>query len=147
MTDSNLSPYEAVGPKATDLAPYVQAVDNQRERLIQSIAEFDSESRQELLRLAEKGAWFVFSGIAVAGAGYVASTLLKRTFGPRFNQVPVSQPVVAPVAGPSLAQTIGWTLVSGVGIGLATVLARKGATKTWVALTGAEPMEFDGTEL
>lgn len=139
-TDFNRTPALAVGPKANRLQPYVQAVDDQRDRLVHSIAEFDRESRQEVLYRMERLAWNVFSGLAAGGAGITASMLLKGAWGAVFNRgVPPEDP-----SDPNadFVDALGWTVITGVGIGVATLVARRGAAKGWKFLTGSHPAPF-----
>ncbi|WP_336250170.1 DUF4235 domain-containing protein [Stomatohabitans albus] len=140
MTDFNRTPALAVGPKAKALQPYVQAVDDQRDRLIQSIAEFDKESRQEVLYRMERLAWNVFSGVAAGAAGIAASLLLKKLWGDAFNRgVPPEDP-----SDPNAdwVDAVGWTVITGVGVGVATLVARRGAAKGWKKLTGSNPIPY-----
>lgn len=139
-TDFNRTPAMAVGPKAKALQPYVQAVDDQRDRLVQSIAEFDKESRQEVLYRMERLAWNVFSGLAAGGAGIAASVVLKAVWDKAFKRGTPPLDPADPDA--NLVDAIGWTVITGVGVGVATLVARRGAVKGWKALTGSNPIPY-----
>lgn len=138
MTDFNRTPLQAEGPKAARLLPYVQAVDSQRERLVQSMNEFDRESRLEVLYRMERVAWHVFSGAVAGGAGIASSIVLKKVWGSVFNRgLPPENPS-DPEA--NFMDALGWTVITAVGVGVAGLVARRGAAKGWMALTGSNPV-------
>jgi hypothetical protein len=128
-----------------DLDPTVAeklvAAQRARERLVADIDVLDDEVRLEVLYRMEQLAWKLVAGVAAAVAGIAATKVLGGVW---HTLVPDHEPPDDPT-DPSTSQkdALIWTALTGVGVGVATVLAQRGAAKGWSKATGRVPPPFD----
>lgn len=123
------------------LAQPVAAVEAAREKLVTDIDVLGREARLEALFHMESIAWKLVAGIAAATAGLAATKVLGVVWG---KLVPDHEPPPDPT---DLTTTTGdavlWTALTGVGVGVATVLAQRGAARGWSKATGRVPPPYE----
>lgn len=75
-----------------------------------------------------------------AGAAMLASTLVERSMTAGWRALRDGDPPIQPESlKTSLSDALVWTAASAVGIGLAQILAKRGAAMGWQAYTGKLP--------
>lgn len=129
-------------PEPNDaLAPQVAAVDAARHKLVTDIDVLDQEVRLEVLFRMETIAWKAVAGIAAAAAGLAATKLLGAVWG---RLIPEHGPPYDPTdPETSTRDAVVWTALTGVGVGVATVLAQRSAAKGWSKATGKIPPTYE----
>lgn len=143
VPDKSDLPAEILTPSLADpaIAPQLRAVEAARSKLVNDIEMLDSEVRLEVLFRMESFAWKAVAGVAAAAAGVAATKLLGGIWA---KLIPDHDPPDNP-ADPdtSTKDAIVWTALTGVGVGVATVLAQRGAAKGWSKATGRVPPAFE----
>lgn len=126
------------------LADQVAAVEAARDKLVADIETLDTEVRLEVLYRMESFAWKAVAGIAAAVAGLATTKALGAVWG---KLIPDSDPPNNP-ADPETrtGDAVLWTALTGVGVGVATVLAQRGAAQGWKRATGRIPPAFEKDE-
>ncbi|CAN5218856.1 hypothetical protein BH23ACT9_BH23ACT9_11160 [soil metagenome] len=135
-------PTPDLSPEANEnLSEEIRAVEAAREKLVTDIDVLDSEVRLEVLFRMESLAWKAVAGVAAAVAGIAATKLLGGVWR---QFVPDHEPPDDP-SDPreSTRDAILWTGLTGLGVGIATVIAQRGAAKGWVKATGRIPPAFE----
>ena len=123
-----------------NLAGELAAVDAARAKLVADIDTLDHEVRMEALYRMENIAWKAAAGIAAAIAGIAASKVLGAVWG---KVGPGGEPPKDPTDPQTGAKdALLWTALTGVGVGVATVVAQRGAAAGWIKATGKVPPPF-----
>ncbi|MEO2106602.1 MAG: DUF4235 domain-containing protein [Actinomycetota bacterium] len=126
-----------------ELAPQVAAVEAARRKLVADIDMLDSEVRLEVLFRMESFAWKAVAGVAAAVAGLATTKVLGSVWT---KLVPDHDPPKNPVDPDiSAKDAILWTALTGLGVGVATVVAQRGAATGWIKATGRRPPALDKT--
>ena len=127
-----------INPKVAD---QVRTVEAARDKLVTDIEMLDTEVRLEVLYRMETFAWKAVAGISAAVAGIAATKLLGTAWA---KLIPDSDPPNNP-ADPETGtgDAVLWTALTGVGVGVATVLAQRGAAQGWKKATGRIPPAFE----
>jgi hypothetical protein len=86
--------------------------------------------------IADKLAWKVIGGVAVAGAAFVAKKALDGGWKAATGNPPPTNPEHPDVAW---REAIGFALLSGAVIGLAQLVAARNAAKIWRTRKGSLP--------
>lgn len=81
-------------------------------------------------------AWRVVGTLAGVAAGSATRKLMRTTWQRTKGSDPPTNPAAS---GVTWADAIGWTLASAVALGLARLIAQRGAAEAWRAATGAYP--------
>lgn len=135
---------QAPRPVDPKLAPQVAAVEAARRKLVADIDVLDDEVRLEVLYRMESFAWKAVAGVAAAVAGLAATKLLNVVWD---KLVPDSHPPEDPTDPDTPARdALVWTALTGLGVGLATVFAQRGAARGWTKATGQKPPAFTKTK-
>lgn len=123
------------------LAPQVAAVEAARQRLVTDIDVLGHEARLEVLYRMESIAWKLVAGVAAATAGLGATKLLGLVWQ---KVVPDHEPPDDPtdLTTPT-GDAVLWTALTGLGVGVATVLAQRTAAKGWSKATGRVPPPYE----
>jgi hypothetical protein len=122
------------------LAPKVAAVEAARRKLVADIDVLDDEVRLEVLYRMESFAWKAVAGVAAAVAGLAASKVLTLVWD---KVIPGTEPPDDPTDPDTPARdALVWTALTGLGVGLATVFAQRGAAQGWIRATGSKPPAF-----
>lgn len=129
-------------PETNDkLAHQVAAVEAAREKLVADIDVLDNEVRLEVLFRMESIAWKAVAGIAAAAAGLAATKVLNQVWA---RLIPDSLPPEDPTdPQTSTKEALVWTALTGLGVGVAAVMAQRGAAKGWSKATGRVPPPFE----
>ncbi len=131
----------ADNPLDDKLAPQLAAVQAARSKLVADIDTLDTEVRLEALFRMETFAWKAVAGIAAAVAGLATTKALGQVWA---KLVPGAEPPNDPTdPDTSTKDALLWTALTGVGVGVATVLAQRGAAKGWSKATGRVPPAFE----
>ncbi|HUG00553.1 MAG TPA: DUF4235 domain-containing protein [Longimicrobiales bacterium] len=86
--------------------------------------------------MIEEKVWEGGSMLAAGLAGLAAHQLLKVVWRESQGEEPPENPAASGVTWPA---ALGWAVASGVAIGLAHVLTRRGATAAFRAMSGGDP--------
>lgn len=88
----------------------------------------------------ERRAWDAVSFGAAAAAGYFALKLIERVWESSKGEPPPANPAREDVSWPD---AIAWSAVTGLGIAVARLAARRGATSAWRMVVNADPPTDD----
>ena len=129
--------------KANDeLQDEIAAVEAARNKLVADIDLLDREVRLEVLYRMESFAWKAVAGVAATVAGLAVTKVLGQVWD---KLIPDTTPPDDPTdPNTDAKEAIVWTALTGVGVGVATVLAQRGAAKGWSKATGRVPPPFEG---
>src|SRR5688572_6193493 len=123
-------------PDHNGLSPHVAAVEAARERLGRDLDMFNTEVRAQMGKTAEKTAWKV----AATGAGLIARFIVRKSLIAGWKAARKSNPPSNPAARDTQwSEARAWTLATGVGVGLARLVATRGAAGAWEKATGSLP--------
>lgn len=124
------------------LAPQLAAVEQARAQLVRDIEVLDDEVRLEVLFRMESFAWKAVAGVAAAVAGLAATKVLGVVWD---KVIPDTDPPEDPTDPDTSARdAIVWTALTGLGVGISTVVAQRTAAKGWTRATGRKPPSFEG---
>lgn len=118
------------------LAAHVQAVRLARARVGHSLDQLQNEARVQVGVTVERVVWKVAAAAAAVVAGLATRKLMDAAWKAARKHDPPRHPE-AP--GVSWGEAIGWTLATGVGAGVARLVAQRGAVAGWQRATGKLP--------
>lgn len=118
------------------LGPEQQAVNAARERLARDLDVFNIELRSEMGHTMEKTVW----KLAATGAAVVAGIAVRSVLMSLWKSVAKTEPPNNP-ADPATnwGEAIAWTAATGLAVGVARMVASRGAAAGWQKATGTLP--------
>ena len=123
-------------PDYNGLTPHVAAVEAARERLGRDLDTLNTEVRAQMGQTAEKTAWKV----AATGAAIVSGVLARKLLITAWTKTRKTNPPTNPAArGTQWPEAIAWTVATSIGVGIARLVATRGAAAGWEKATGALP--------
>ena len=123
-------------PDYNGLTPQVEAADAVRERLGRNLATLNTEVRAQMGKTAEKTAW----KIAATGAGLVAGVITRKIIVASWKAAKGTNPPTNPAARETQwSEALIWTIATSIGVGIARLVATRGAAGAWEKATGALP--------
>lgn len=123
------------------LARQLAAVEAARTKLVTDIDTLDHEVRLEVLFRMESFAWKAVAGVAAAVSGLAATKVLTLVWD---KIIPDSDPPEDPTDPETSARdALVWTLMTGIGVSTAAVIAQRSAAKGWSKATGRVPPAFE----
>jgi hypothetical protein len=118
------------------LAPHVAAVEAARERLGEDLDQLTYEVRAQVDQTMQKTLWKALA----TGAAIVAGIAIRKLLEAGWQKARHTDPPANPAApGTTWGEALGWTVASGIGVGLARLIAQRGAAAGWRKATGALP--------
>lgn len=124
------------GVTGNGLADEIAAVRTARERFGRDLDRLNAEARAEIGQTLERILWKA----AAAGAALVAGLAVRKALEAGWHAARSTEPPEGP-ADPSASwgEALGWTVVTAVGMGMAKVVAARGAAAGWHKATGHHP--------
>ncbi|WP_370326210.1 DUF4235 domain-containing protein [Euzebya sp.] len=123
------------------LSRQLAAVEAARTKLVSDIDTLDREVRLEALYRMESFAWKAVAGIAAAVSGLAATKVLTLVWD---KVIPDTDPPEDPTdPETSTRDAMVWTLLTGIGVSTAAVVAQRSAAKGWAKATGRTPPPFE----
>jgi hypothetical protein len=124
-------------PDHNGLTPHVAAVEAARDRLGRDLDLLNTEVRAQMGQTAEKTAW----KLAATVSAVVASIAIRKVLMAGWKK---SHKGNLPPTNPADRQTqwteaLAWSAATGLGVGIARMIATRGAAGAWEKLTGALP--------
>jgi Protein of unknown function (DUF4235) len=118
------------------LAPQQEAVQAARERLAKDLDVFNVEMRSEMGHAMEKTMW----KLAATGAAVVAGMAVRSALMSLWRAVMKNEPPNNPAdPATSWGEAIAWTAATGLAVGVARMVASRGAAAGWQRYTGTLP--------
>lgn len=126
----------AAGTAPNGLAAHVAAVEVARARMAGSLEQLQSEARAQVGVTVERVLWKV----AAVGSAVAAAVATRKALDAGWRAVRKNDPPINPAApGISWPEALGWAIASGVGAGVARMVAGRGAAAGWQRATGHLP--------
>lgn len=123
-------------PDYNGLSPHVAAVEAARERLGRDLDMLSTEVRAQMGQRAEKTAW----KFAATAAGVVAGVVARKSLMKAWTVAKKTDPPTNPAARDTAwGEALAWTLATSIGVGVARLIATRGAAGAWEKATGALP--------
>ena len=123
-------------PDYNGLTSHVAAVEAAREKLGRDLDTLNTEVRAQMGHTAEKTAW----KIAATSAGVIAGVLARKVIVSGWVAAKKSNPPTNPAArGTQWSEALAWTIATSIGVGIARLVATRGAAGAWEKATGALP--------
>jgi Protein of unknown function (DUF4235) len=121
---------------ANGLADHVAAVRTARAQLGRDLDQLDSEVRAQMSKTSERLLWnLVGTGLAV-----LSGVLVRKIVVALWNQFTDHEPPTNPGAPDTTwGEALGFALASGAAVGVARVVAARGATAGWQKVMGTLP--------
>lgn len=124
------------GAAANGLAPQIAAVEAARERLGRDLDQLNVEVRAQWGQTMEKTTWKLVG----TGSAILASILVRNVMMSLWRSIVKTDPPNNPAQpGTAWGEALAWTAATGVGVGIARMLASRGAAAGWQRATGALP--------
>lgn len=122
--------------ESNGLAPQLEAVRAARERLARDLDVFNVEMRSEMGHTMEKTIW----KLAGTGAAVVAGIAVRNVLMSVWRAVTKHDPPANP-ADPATdwGEALAWAAATGLAVGIARMLASRGAAAGWQKATGMLP--------
>jgi cyanate permease len=122
--------------ESNGLAPQLEAVRAARERLARDLDVFNVEMRSEMGHTMEKTVW----KLAGTGAAVVAGIAVRNVLMSAWRAVMKNEPPANP-ADPATAwgEALAWAAATGLAVGVARMIASRGAAAGWQKATGTLP--------
>jgi hypothetical protein len=118
------------------LVPHLEAVRTARERLGRDLDVLNDEMRAEMGHAMEKTVW----KLAATGAAVVASIAVRNVLMAVWRSITKTEPPNNPAdPATSWGEAIAWTAATGLVIGVARMVASRGAAAGWRRATGSLP--------
>jgi hypothetical protein len=92
------------------------------------------------VRIDKRLAWRLFGTLTGLAAGAAARSVLRKGWVKSRGSDPPTNPA-AP--GVTWGDALGWTLASAVALGVARLVAQRGAAEAWRAATGSYPDDIE----
>jgi len=118
------------------LAPQLEAVRAARERLARDLDVFNMEMRSEMGHTMEKTVWKLAATGAAIVAGIAVRNVLMSTWRAVMKQEPPNNPADPAT---SWGEAVAWTAATGLAVGVARMVASRGAAAGWQKATGKLP--------
>jgi hypothetical protein len=118
------------------LAPQLEAVRAARERLARDLDVFNMEMRSEMGHTMEKTVWKLAATGAAIIAGIAVRNVLMSTWRAVMKQEPPNNPADPAT---SWGEAVAWTAATGLAVGVARMVASRGAAAGWQKATGKLP--------
>lgn len=117
-------------------ATETKAVQDARARLGRDIDQLNVEVRSQMGETAEKLSWQILTTVAAVGAAMVVRKVLTASWSSLRPSAPPENP-----ADPSThwGEAIAWTAATGLVVGVARMVASRGAAGAWTRATGTLP--------
>lgn len=129
-------PGPAPGPGADGLADEVAAVEMARERLGDDLDRLNEEVRAQMGQTLENTAW----KLAVTVSAIVAGVVMRKTVTAAWKGVRKSDPPSNPAdRNTDWPEALAWAAATGLAVGIARLLATRGAAAGWERYTGVVP--------
>lgn len=127
---------------AEDFPAQEQAVRDARERLGRDLDQLNVEVRATMGQTAEKASWQALTTIAAVGAAIVVRKVLTAAWTSLRSNEPPTNP-----ADPATAwsEALAWTAATGLVVGIARMVATRGAAGAWTKATGTMPPGLRGS--
>ncbi len=123
-------------PDYNGLSPHVAAVQAARERLGRDLDMLNTEVRAQMGQTAEKTAW----KIAATGAGIIAGVAARKVIVASWKAAKKTDPPTNPAARDTQwGEALIWTIATSIGVGIARLIATRGAAAGWEKATGGLP--------
>lgn len=130
------APKRAGQPNYNGLSEQVAAADAARLRLGRDLDTLNTEVRAQMGTTAEKTAWKV----AATGSGILAGVLTRKLIVAGWTAAKGTNPPTNPAARETQwSEALIWTLATSIGVGIARLVATRGAAGAWEKATGALP--------
>lgn len=121
---------------ANGLAPQQAAVLAARERLARDLDVLNVEVRSEMGSSMEKTVW----KLAATGAAVIAGIAVRNVMMTAWKSITKQAPPTNPAdPATSWGEALGWTAVTGLAVGVARMVASRGAAAGWQRATGSLP--------
>lgn len=130
------TPARAVDPRSNGLAQHQEAVDAARERLARDLDVFQVEMRSEMGHAMEKTMWKLAAGGAAVVAGIAVRNVLMAVWRSVMKNDPPNNPADPAT---SWGEAVAWTAATGLAVGVARMVASRGAAAGWQRYTGTLP--------
>ncbi|WP_165491837.1 DUF4235 domain-containing protein [Egibacter rhizosphaerae] len=115
-------------------------VERARERLAGRLDRVDEEVRGHVASAAQTIAWKA----GAAAAAFVAALTTRKVLNLLWTRLRGSEPPEDPTdPATGWGDAVGWTVATTVGVGVAQLVARRGAAAGWAKATGDSPPGFD----
>jgi hypothetical protein len=125
------------------LAQHVAAVTAARDRLGRDLDTLDAEVRAQVSQTLEKTTWRVVgTGLAIL-SGIVVRKLLIAIWKRLTHQEPPTNPGAPDT---TWVEALSWALASGAAVGVARLVAARGATAGWQRVTGDLPPDVEDVD-
>ncbi|CAN5891809.1 MAG: DUF4235 domain-containing protein [Actinomycetota bacterium] len=129
----------ATGARRADrngLAPHVAAVEAARARLGRDLDTLDTEVRAQMGHTAEKTAWKVLG----TGGAIIAGIMTRKVLMATWRKTKHSDPPTNPADRETdWVEALTWTVATSIAVGIARLIATRGAAGAWEKFTGALP--------
>lgn len=123
-------------PDYNGLTPHVMAVEAARERLGRDLETLNTEVRAQMGQTAEKTAW----KFAATGAAIVSGIVARKVIISAWTKAKKTNPPTNPAARDTQwGEALAWTVATSIGVGIARLVATRGAAAGWEKATGALP--------
>jgi Protein of unknown function (DUF4235) len=116
--------------------PEEQAVREARERLGRDLDQLNVEVRAQMGQTAEKLSWQLLTTVAAVGAAIVVRKVLQAAWTNLRPEQPPENPADPDV---DWGEAIAWTAATGLVVGVARMIASRGAAGVWKKATGTRP--------
>lgn len=121
------------------LSDQVAAVEAARSRLARDVDRLSTEVRAQMGQTMEKTVWRVGATAAAVIAGVAARKALTTVWQRARHADPPGNPAASDVSWP---EAVGWSMASGMAVGLARLLAARGTAAGWRRATGMLPPDM-----
>lgn len=121
------------------LTAQIEAVREARERLGRDLDQLNVEVRAEMGQTAEKLSWQLVSTVAAVGAAIAVRKALSAVWSAVRTDPPPQNPADPET---SWGEALAWTAATGLLVGMARMLAGRGAAGAWRKSTGTVPPAF-----
>lgn len=137
-TKSVTTPRAAAGgaPHHNGLTTHVAAVEAAREKLGRDLDLLNTEVRAQMGQTAEKTAW----KIAGTGSAIVAGIAVRKILMAVWKKAKHADPPSNPASRDTQwIEALTWSAATGIGVGVARMVAARGMAGAWEKATGALP--------
>jgi hypothetical protein len=124
-------------PDHNGLSPHVAAVEAARAKLGRDLDLLNTEVRAQMGQTAEKTAW----KLAAVGSGVIAGIVVRKVLmtGWKATHKGHTPPTNPANRDTQWSEALTWTLATSIGVGIARLVATRGAAGAWEKFTGNLP--------
>lgn len=123
-------------PDYNGLTPHVAAVEAAREKLGRDLDLLNTEVRAQMGQTAEKTAW----KIAGTGSAIIAGIAVRKVLMAIWKKAKHADPPSNPASRDTQwIEALTWSAATGVGVGVARMVAARGMAGAWEKATGTLP--------